>query len=118
MARPVGEALRNHVTLEFGCFDWINLNAFAPRLQTHAVAPCVIFREGRGNPVPSSALMAPLARRFTEILERLARDQCVDVAAFRNGERKYGVTQSSLRSRVQRKVDPVGDFAQMAGLRR
>ena len=98
IARSAGEALRNHVTLELECFDRLYLNAYVPLLQTGGGAAC-FFREIRGNPVPSSALMAPMTRRFTDSLERFARDQGVDVVSFRKGERKDDVTQGYLRSR-------------------
>ena len=98
IARSAGEALRNHVTLELECFDRLYLNGYVPLLQTGAGAAW-FFREVRGNPVPSSALMAPMTRRFTESLERFARDRGVDVVTFGKGERKDDVTQGHLRNR-------------------
>ena len=78
------------------CVDRLYLNACVPLLQTGAGAAW-FFREVRGNPVPSSALMAPMTRRFVTSLERFARDQGVDVITFRKGERKDDVTQRYLR---------------------
>ena len=51
------------------------------------------------TPLPSSALMAPMTRRFTDSLERFARDPGVDVVTFGKGVRKDDVTQGHLRGR-------------------
>lgn len=78
MARSAGEALRNHVALELGCSNRLNLNAYVPLLQIGGGA-ARFFPEVPGNPMPSSALMASMTRRFTESLERFARDRGVNV---------------------------------------
>ncbi len=83
------------MTLALECFDRLYLNAYVPLLQTGAGAAW-FFREVR---VPSLALMAPMNRRFTESLERFARDRGVDVVTFGKGVRKDDVTQGYLRSR-------------------
>ncbi len=90
IARSAGEVLENRVTLK--CLDRLYLNAYVPMLQTGG-GVAWFFREVRGNPVPSSALMAPITRRFVMHLERFARDQGVDLVSFRKGERKDDVTQ-------------------------
>ena len=107
MARSAGEALRNHVTLEPECFDRLYLNAYVPPLRTGAGAAW-FFREVRGNPVPSSALMAPMTRRFTESLERFAPGPGVDAVTFGKGERRDDVTQGYLRGRRRRALHPQG----------
>ena len=74
IARSAGDVLENHVTLELECLDRLYLNAYVPMLQTGGGAAW-FFRDVRGNPVPSSALMAPMTRRFVTSLERFARVQ-------------------------------------------
>ena len=125
IARSAGAVLANHVTLELECLDRLYLNAWVPMLQTGG-GTAWFFREVRGNPVPSSALMAPMTRRFVTSLEHFARDRGVDLVSFRRGERKDDVTQTYLRRwsggegvlyigkaqerarvlRTQRRVDP------------
>lgn len=63
IARSVAEVLAGHTTLEVQCIDRMYLNVYVPLLQTGA-GTWHHFREMRGNPVPSSALMAPMTRRF------------------------------------------------------
>ena len=48
------------------------LNVYVPVLQTGAGAS-YFFRQIRGNPVPSSGLMAPTTRRFVTALEAFAK---------------------------------------------
>ena len=130
IARSAGDVLENHVTLELECLDRLYLNAYVPMLQTGG-GTAWFFREVRGNPVPSSALMAPMTRRFVTRLERFARDQGVDLVSFRRGERKDDVTQKYLRRwsdgegvlyigkaqekarvlRTQKRVDPATGWA-------
>ena len=74
IARSAGDVLENHVTLELECLDSLYLNACVPMLQTGGGAAW-FFRDDRGNPVPSSALMAPMTRRLVTSLERSARVQ-------------------------------------------
>ena len=125
IARSAGAVLENHVTLELECLDRLYLNAYVPMLQTGG-GTAWFFREVRGNPVPSSALMGPMTRRFVTSLERFARDRGVDLVSFKRGERKDDVTQTYLRRwsggegvlyigkaqerarvlRTQRRVDP------------
>ena len=71
VARNAGEALAEHTTLELECIDRMYLNVYVPVLQTGAGA-AHFFRKVRGNPVPSSALMEPMTRRFVRALERYA----------------------------------------------
>ena len=66
-ARSAAEVLANHVTCALECVDRLYLNAYVPLLQMGAGAAW-FFREVRGNSVPSSALMAPMTRRFVTSL--------------------------------------------------
>ena len=96
VARNAGEVLAEHATLELECIDRMYLNVYVPMLQSGA-GTAHFFRQVRGNPVPSSALMAPMTRRFVADMERFARDEGVDLVRFERFERKDDRTQAYLR---------------------
>ncbi len=96
MARSAGEVLAEHTTLELECIDRMYLNVYVPLLQTGAGAAW-FFRKVRGNPVPSSALMAPMTNRFVAGLKRFAVDHDIDLARFERHERKDDRTRAYLR---------------------
>jgi hypothetical protein len=72
VARNAGEALSAHAALGLERIDRMRLNVRVPMLQSGA-GTAHFLRHVRGSPVPSSALMAPMARRFVADLERFAR---------------------------------------------
>ena len=84
VARNAAEALAEHTMLELECVDRMYLNVYVPVLQTEAGA-AHLFKKVRGNPVSSSALMAPMTRgfrRFARELERYAAREGVDLVRF------------------------------------
>ncbi len=127
VARSAGEVLAEHTTLELECIDRMYLNVYVPMLQSGA-GTAYFFRKVRGNPVPSSALMAPMTRRFVAAMERFAQEEGVDLVRFERHERKDARTQAYLRDctategvlyigkaqekarvvRTERRVDPLG----------
>ena len=72
VARSVAEVLVEHTTLTLECIDRMYLNVYVPLLQ-RAAGAAYFFRKMRGAAVPSSALMAPMTRRFVAAIERYAR---------------------------------------------
>ena len=126
VARSAGEVLAEHTTLELECIDRMYLNVYVPMLQSGAGA-AYFFRRVRGNPVPSSALMEPMTRRFVAAIERYAAKEGVELIRFERFERKDDRTQQYLRDftategvlyigkaqekarvlRTERRVDPV-----------
>ena len=96
VARNAGEVLAEHATLELECIDRMYLNVYVPLLQSGAGA-AYFFRKVRGNPVPSSALMEPMTRRFVAALRGFARDGGVDLVRFERRERKDDRTKEYLR---------------------
>ena len=96
VARNAAEVLAEHTTLELECIDRMYLNVYVPMLRTGAGTAC-FFRKIRGNPVPSSALMEPMTRRFVGALERYAAHAGVDLIRFDRGERKDDRTKEYLR---------------------
>ena len=69
IARSAADVLSDHVELELECLDRIYLNGYVPLLQGGGGA-AYFFRKIRGNPVPSSALMAPMTRAFAVKVSR------------------------------------------------
>ena len=94
IARTVAEVLADHTTLELECVDRMYLNVYMPLLQT---AGGVALHKICGNPVPSSALLAPRSRRFVAAIERFVKDQRIDLIRFQWGERKDDRAQDYLR---------------------
>jgi hypothetical protein len=56
------------------------------------------FRDHRGQPLPSAALMSPMSRRFVAALEEFVARQDVPLVPFRKGERKDAVMAAHLRN--------------------
>ena len=96
VTRNVAAALSEHVTLEVECVDRLYLNLYQPLLQTPGGAAW-FFRQVRGCPVPSPALMAPITRSFVASIEAFAREGNIDLIRFDKGERKDERTQAYLR---------------------
>ena len=96
VARTAAEVLAEHTTLELECIDRMYLNVYVPMLQSGAGA-AYFFRRIRGNPVPSSALMGPMTRRFVAAIERHAAAEGVDLVRFERFERKDDRTKAYLR---------------------
>ena len=96
VARNAADVLAEHTTLELECIDRMYLNVYVPMLQSGAGA-AYFFRRIRGNPVPSSALMGPMTRRFVAAIERHAAAEGVDLVRFERFERKDDRTKAYLR---------------------
>jgi hypothetical protein len=86
----VAEILQDHVTLEIECIDRMYLNVFVPQLQ-YSRGIANFFRFHRGQPVPSSALMAPMTKAFVESVEAFVASTGVPLITFGKGERKDDV---------------------------
>ena len=96
MARSVAEILSQHTTLALECIDRLYLNVYVPVLQ-RAAGAAYFFRKIRGCSVPSSVLMAPMARHFVDAIKGYAERDGIDIVSFRRGERKDDRTQEYLR---------------------
>ena len=66
MSQTVAELLADHVRLTVEGIDRMYLNVYVPRLQC-AYGAVSFFRDHRGQPLPSSALMSPMSRRFVAV---------------------------------------------------
>lgn len=94
--RTIAEILAEHVSLEVESIDRLYLNVYVPELQRD-LGVVGFFRDHRGQPVPSSALMAPMTRRFVGEIEDFAVECGVPVVPFEKRQRKDEVAQKHLR---------------------
>jgi len=95
MSMSVAEILAQHVTLELECIDRMLLNVYVPRLQSPGLI-AKFFRDHRGMPFASSALMAPISRAFVAALHAFAEQQGLELVRFRRGERKEDIAAAHL----------------------
>jgi hypothetical protein len=91
----VAEILAEHVTLEIEGLDRLYLNVYVPRLQ-HVGGVVGFFRSHRGQPIASSALMAPISLAFVAAIERFVHEQGVPLLTFSKGQRKDDVAKEHL----------------------
>lgn len=91
----VAQILRDRVSLEVESFDRLYLNVYVPTLQR---IPGVLrfFTEHRGQPIASSALMAPISARFVAAIKAFAETEGVPLIDFKRGERKDDVAKGYL----------------------
>src|SRR5579863_6236665 len=97
IARSAADVLSGHVTLEVECVDRMYLNLYVPRLQYEG-GVVEFFRRHRGQPIASSALMAPMTRQFVSEIERFCEREGVDLVTFEKGQRKDDVAHVYLAS--------------------
>jgi hypothetical protein len=71
------------------------LNVYVPRLQAER-GIVWFFREHRGQPLPSAALMNPMTRSFVAALERFVAQREIPLVQFRKGQRKDEVMAEHL----------------------
>jgi hypothetical protein len=95
VARTVAAILAEHVTLEIEGIDRLYLNVYVPQLQ-HVGGVVGFFRGHRGQPIASSALMAPISLAFVAAIERFVREQGVPLLTFTKGQRKDDVAKEHL----------------------
>jgi hypothetical protein len=95
-AQSVAGLLADHVRLTVEGIDRMYLNVYVPRLQCPYGAVS-FFRDHRGQPLASSALMSPMSRRFVAELDRFIAQHQLHVALFRKGQRKDDVMVTRLR---------------------
>jgi hypothetical protein len=95
VARTVAEVLAEHVTLEIEGIDRLYLNVYVPQLQ-HVGGVVGFFRTHRGQPIASSALMAPISLAFVAAIERFVRERGVPLLTFGKGQRKDDVAKEHL----------------------
>ena len=92
VARSVSEVLSEHVQFEIESIDRMYLNLYVPQLQ-RAEGCAHFFRYHRGQPLPSSALMAPMTKSFVRNIENFAKREGIDLILFKKGQNKEEVAQ-------------------------
>jgi hypothetical protein len=96
IAQSVADILGQHVKLTVEGIDRMYLNVYVPRLQTEQ-GVVWFFREHRGQPLPSAALMSPMSRGFAAKLEGFVAEHEIPLVQFRKGQRKDTVMAEHLR---------------------
>jgi hypothetical protein len=93
--QSVATILRDHVTLEVECLDRLYLNVYVPTLQR---VPGVLrfFRDHRGQPIASSALMAPISAAFVAAIKAFVEREGVPLIDFKRGQREDDVAKEHL----------------------
>jgi hypothetical protein len=94
--QSVAEILAHRVKLAVEGIDRMYLNVYVPRLQTEQ-GIVWFFREHRGQPLPSAALMSPMSGRFVTALEAFAAKHGLPLVQFHKGPRKDDVMAERLR---------------------
>src|ERR1700751_3503140 len=96
IAQSVAEIIGRHVRLTVEGSDRIYLNVYVPGLQ-YELGIVGFFREHRGLPLPSAALMSPMTRRFVAALEGFVAERRIPLVQFSKGQRKDKVMAEHLR---------------------
>src|SRR5262245_39142195 len=96
LPRTVAEILREHVMLEIEGIDRMYLNAYVPGLQYEG-GVAAFFRQHRGQPFASSALMEPISTRFVASIHAFVAEHGVPLVAFEKGQRKDDVMAEHLK---------------------
>ena len=95
--RTIDTILDGHVVLDVDCIDRMYLNVYVPILQREA-GIAWFFKEHRGQSFASSALMAPMTRKFVASVEQFAVDHKIPLIQFEKGRRKDEVAREYLRN--------------------
>ena len=95
IAQTVAQILNSHVTLEVECIDRMYLNLYVPALQ-YVNGAVGFFRNNRKQPIASSALMAPISKKFITAIESYIEDNRIPVVVFQKGQRKDDIAKQYL----------------------
>ena len=96
IAQSVAEVIKRHVKLTVEGIDRMYLNVYVPGLQyEHGIIR--FFRDHRGQPLPSAALMSPMTRAFVAALEGFVAQHGIPLVQFEKGQRKDTVMAEHLR---------------------
>src|SRR5713101_7463094 len=96
IAQSVAEIINRHVKLTVEGIDRMYLNIYVPGLQ-YEQGIVRFFREHRGQPLPSAALMSPMTRSFVAKLEDFVAGHGIPLVQFEKGQRNDAVMAEHLR---------------------
>ena len=117
IAQSVAEIIGRHVRLTVEGIDRMYLNVYVPGLQ-YELGIVGFFREHRGQPLPSAALMSPMTRRFVAALEGFVAEQRIPLVQFSKGQRKDKVMAEHLRRFTAKEGIVFVSAPRHAGMRR
>lgn len=95
LSGSAAEVLADHVLFEVEAIDRMYLNLYQPRLM-YAGGAVGFFRNHRGMPFVSGALMDPISKNFVAGIHRFIKDQDLDLVHFVKGQRKDDVAKGYL----------------------
>jgi len=95
ITQSVADILGQHVKLSVEGIDRIYLNVYVPQLQIEQ-GVVGFFREHRGQPLPSAALMSPMSWNFVAKLEGFVAEREMPLVQFRKGQCKDAVMAEHL----------------------
>jgi hypothetical protein len=96
LTQNVATIVNRHVKLTVEGIDRMYLNVYVPDLQ-YEQGIVRFFREHRGQPLPSAALMSPMTRAFVAKLEDFVAEHGIPVVQFSSGQRKDDVRAEHLK---------------------
>jgi hypothetical protein len=95
ISQTVAEILDQHVALEVECIDRMYLNLYVPSLQ-YVNGAVGFFRNHGKQAIASSALMAPISKKFVAAIESHIQNNTIPVVEFRKGHRKDDIAKQYL----------------------
>ena len=81
LPRSVADVIAHHVTWELESIDRMYCNVYVPQLQREG-GVAAFFREHRGYPFASSALMDPISKRFVAAIHTFVQVEGVPLITF------------------------------------
>ena len=96
LTQNVATIIDRHVKLTVEGIDRMYLNVYVPDLQ-YEQGIVGFFREHRGQPLPSAALMSPMTREFVAKLEDFVLQRGIPLVQFSPGQRKDDVMAEHLK---------------------
>src|SRR5580704_13049637 len=91
MATTIKSLLADHVTLRVRSVDRIFLHGYVPRLMTQGLV--IRFLLDRGFPIPSSALLGKIGKRYIAAIDRFALNHNIPVVRFGKQDVKEDVAR-------------------------
>jgi hypothetical protein len=95
LPRTAADVLARHVVFEIESIDRLYLNVYVPELQRVGQVVGFLTRH-RGNPIASTALVAPMSEAFIAAIRRYARDHQVPLLDFVKDQRKDDIAHEHL----------------------
>src|SRR5258708_34336703 len=95
LPRSVADVLSDHVAFELESIDRLYCNLYVPQLQ-RAEGIVGFIRGHLGQPIASTAAVAPMSRDFVTLLRAFADQRGIPPIDFARGPRKHDVMHGHL----------------------